>query len=241
MAKRKLTQNQAEYKKQVARIRRAANRLIKSGYRFDVNLSEIIPERPKRISKSYLKELQKITPPKLRKHTTALDLEHGQPISGTEAFKQARKAAAKRGAITRRHKNLLKPAAGTQITSILTGVPTVYTGEAVYIGDLVLGNVESLINEFPTAPGAQGLMNLLKSEINKYGETAVAQSLANAPYDMVKMAEEILFYPEKYGFGGGESNYKASRAYRDFAHIIRGNLPTRQDLIQDESIMETLI
>lgn len=62
--KKKKTQNQIEFEKQLKRIKQAMYRAEKKGYVFDK--SAIIPKKPSKITKKHLSELQKITPKVLR-------------------------------------------------------------------------------------------------------------------------------------------------------------------------------
>lgn len=62
--KKKKTQNQIEFEKQLKRIKQAMYRAEKKGYVFDK--SAVIPKKSTKITKKYLSELQKITPKILR-------------------------------------------------------------------------------------------------------------------------------------------------------------------------------
>lgn len=68
--KKKKTQNQIEFEKQLKRIKQAMYRAEKKGYVFDK--SAILPKKPTKITKKYLSELQKITPKVLREQKATL-------------------------------------------------------------------------------------------------------------------------------------------------------------------------
>lgn len=72
---RKMSTNQIEYNKQIARIQRHIKNLEKQGYIFDEN---IIGSKPKRITQNKIKELKRITPTYLKSHAvldTELDVQ----------------------------------------------------------------------------------------------------------------------------------------------------------------------
>ena len=99
MAKRKKTPNQKEYAKQIKRIKQTISRAEKRGYIFEDN---IIPKKPKRITKQAIKKLRDIKPNDLYKKARAVDYETGEILTGLEARKLERKASAKKAAETRK-------------------------------------------------------------------------------------------------------------------------------------------
>lgn len=68
MKKRKLTKNQIEFNKQVKRIKRIKRELEKQGF----NVALKIPERPNRVTQSFLSTLKKIKPITVRKASTKI-------------------------------------------------------------------------------------------------------------------------------------------------------------------------
>ena len=102
MAKnKKQTPLQLEYKKQVKRLKQAISRLEKRGYIFH---EDIIPEKPKRITRKTVERLKKIKTIDLYEKAEKLDIETGELIPGTEARKRERSEAAKKSAKTRKNK-----------------------------------------------------------------------------------------------------------------------------------------
>lgn len=66
MAK-KLTKNQQEYQKQIARLKRAIRKLEKEGYKFT---EDIIPKVPQRVTKKSLQQISSIKPKQLKELAT---------------------------------------------------------------------------------------------------------------------------------------------------------------------------
>lgn len=103
MAKKKqLTEAQKDYNKQLRRIKQFVRRAEKRGYVFSEN---IIPKKPKRVTKASVKKLQKITPKELyKKAQYAGSATHGEIVSGEEGRKAERKASAEKAAKTKKKK-----------------------------------------------------------------------------------------------------------------------------------------
>ena len=99
--KKKPTQLQLEYRKQVKRLKQAVRRAEKRGYIIPDN---IIPEQPKRITRKSVERLKKITTEEIYKKSEKLDFETGELIPGEVARKQERNEAAKKAAKTRKNK-----------------------------------------------------------------------------------------------------------------------------------------
>lgn len=90
-----------QYKKEIKRIKRFIKRAEKRGYSF--NFKE--PKQPKRIRKESIERLKKITPEKLYASSMYRGLYSDfRELSGLEARKRERSAAAKKGAETRKRK-----------------------------------------------------------------------------------------------------------------------------------------
>lgn len=100
--KKKPTQLQLDYRKQVKRLKQAIRRAEKRGY---IIPDDIIPERPKRITRKSVERLNKITTKDIYEKSEKLDFETGELTSGTEARKLERSEAAKKAAKTRKNKN----------------------------------------------------------------------------------------------------------------------------------------
>ena len=83
MAKRKQSATEKEYSKQRRRLKQAIARSEKQGYIFPEN---ILPEKPKRITKASVRRLAKITPESLRQKGEFLIEETGEviPVKGNK-------------------------------------------------------------------------------------------------------------------------------------------------------------
>ena len=99
--KKKPTQLQLDYRKQVKRIKQAIRRAKKRGYIISDN---IMPEQPKRITRKSVERLKKITTKDIYAKSEKLDFETGELIPGETARKLERSEAAKKGAKTRKNK-----------------------------------------------------------------------------------------------------------------------------------------
>ena len=99
--KKKPTQLQLDYSKQVKRLKQAIRRAEKRGY---IILDNIIPERPKRITRKSVESLKKITTKDIYSKSVKLDFETGKSILGETARKLERSEAAKKAAKTGKNK-----------------------------------------------------------------------------------------------------------------------------------------
>lgn len=97
--KKKLTPNQQEYNKQVNRIKNAVKRAEKRGYTFDTN---VIPEKPKRITKKVIQELKRITPNVIYSMAEYVDTATGEILNGFKARQLERKESARKATETRK-------------------------------------------------------------------------------------------------------------------------------------------
>ena len=99
--KKKPTQLQLDYRKQVKRLKQAIRRAEKRGYIIPDN---IIPEQPKRITRKSVERLKKITTKDIYAKSEKLDFETGELIPGETARKLERSEASKKAAKTRKNK-----------------------------------------------------------------------------------------------------------------------------------------
>lgn len=82
--RRKLTPTQKGYEKQLKRIKAFIQKASKRGYQFS---ADVIPKRPKRITKASVTRLSKITPEKLYKKAIYTGTLTDYPVSGVEGRK----------------------------------------------------------------------------------------------------------------------------------------------------------
>lgn len=167
--KKKPTQLQLDYSKQVKRLKQAIRRAEKRGY---IIPDDIIPEQPKRVTRKSVERLKKITTKDIYKKAEKLDFETGELISGEKARKLERSEAAKKGARTRREKRY-----------------NAEKGESEYYkpqyesfpsaADIVISNFRAEASRFPEV--AQPIINQwLNRLLNDYSKEDVAEMLENA-------------------------------------------------------------
>lgn len=188
-SKKKPTANQIAYRKEVNRIKRFIKRAEKRGYRFE---RDIIPAEPSRITKARIAELKKLTPELLYRKSTALN-EAGKVVPGTLRRREERKLAAKKGLDKKRLQR--EPA------------PDIY--------GIILSNIESLIDQYPSSKGGKYLSNLLKSQIKRFGRKAVAEAIEEHP-ELYEKAQQIIYYMDKSG--------NLHWALRSFATVIEDEI-----------------
>lgn len=106
MAKKKLTNNQQLWKKEMKRIERFQKSASKRGYYFP---DEIIPQQPKRITKQALEKLANLTPEKQYAKAVYLDTDTGKMVPALEGRKKERSKASKKGWQVRKYKASPRP------------------------------------------------------------------------------------------------------------------------------------
>lgn len=167
--KKKPTQLQLDYRKQVKRLKQAFRRAENRGYIIPDN---IIPEQPKRITRKSVERLKKITTDDIYKKSEKLDFETGELVPGEIARKAERSEAAKKGAITRREKRY----------NAEKGESEYYEPqyEAFPSGaDIVISNFRAEATRFPEV--AQPIVNQwLDRLLRDYSKEDVAEMLENA-------------------------------------------------------------
>lgn len=106
------------YNKERARISRQIKRMEQRGYLLPEN---VLPPRPKRITKSSVARLAKIKTPDLYTKSRYIDQETGEILTGESGRKLERSTAAKRAAQTRKtgvkQRPINKPTASTKIST----------------------------------------------------------------------------------------------------------------------------
>ena len=103
MAKRrKQTPAERAYSKQVKRIKQFISRAEKRGYHFS---EDVLPQRPKRVTKASVLKLAKLTPEKLyQKAVYGGTATEGEIVPATEGVKLERSLRAKKAAETRKYR-----------------------------------------------------------------------------------------------------------------------------------------
>lgn len=187
--KKKPTQLQLDYSKQVKRLKQAIRRAEKRGY---IIPDDIIPEKPKRVTRKTVERLKKIKTEELYAKAEKLDIETGELIPGETARKLERSEAAKKGARTRREKRY-----------------NAENGESEYYGpqyesfppaaDIVISNFRAELTRFSEV--AQPIVyKWLNRLLRDYSKEDVAEMLENAAaqglgvdYSIAYRADLILY------------------------------------------------
>lgn len=185
--KRRLTEEQKEYNKQLRRIKQFIHRAEKRGYVFSDN---IIPKKPKRITKASVRKLQKITPKELyKKARYGGEATYGEIVTGEEGRKAERKASAEKGAKTRKNKKIS--------TSKQVNVSReTLTTDTSFFANAVITNFRYHINQFNEVASTK-LTNWLNNLLTKYGEEDVATMLNEGAENGVLVNYQIVYSNDK--------------------------------------------
>lgn len=184
MAKKKLTINQQQWKKEMKRIERFQREATKRGFYFP---DDILPQQPKRITKKSLEKLANITPEKQYAKAVYLDKDTGKMVSGTEGRKIERSRASKKGWQGRKYKATPRP----RPTIDRPDEPTLKGGEAEkgLAGQPL--DVNSLIHAMDRALENLNFKNG-KVELEVELETKTLQSVWNSTKARFKDHKELL-------------------------------------------------
>lgn len=176
MARKKLTVNQQQWKKEVDRLKQFIRRAEKRGFTFD----DVIPATPKRITKKQLNLIKSLTPNVLYSRANYTDPQTGQSISGTEG----RRLERSRAALKRFKKSTYNPPIEE---------------------DSVLHQIEEMIRDWKTFPNwskyftevkredKNRLKALLDGKIAEVGRKETARILQENAEGINHMADEILY------------------------------------------------
>lgn len=167
--KKKPTQLQLDYSKQVKRLKQAVRRAEKRGYIIPNN---IIPDQPKRITRKSVERLKKITTKDIYAKSEKLDFETGELIPGETARKLERSEAAKKGARTKREKRYNADKGESEYYDLQYETFPSAT-------DIVISNFRAEATRFPEV--AQPIVNQwLDRLLRDYSKEDVAEMLENA-------------------------------------------------------------
>lgn len=205
MAKKKLTVNQQQWKKEVNRLKQFIRRAEKRGFTFD----DVIPATPKRITKKQLNLIKSLTPNVLYSRSQYTDPQTGESMTGTEGRRLERSRASQKGVKTRQSK---------------------YNPPRE--DDTVLRTIEEMIRAFKPFPNwsqyfensknkdRDRLDNMLKQQIAEDGRNAVARRLQAEAETAIEMADRILYSSDEE---------QVNLDLVIFATIIKGNALTMEE------------
>lgn len=167
--KKKPTQLQLDYKKQVKRLKQAIRRAEKRGY---VIPDDIIPQRSKRVTRKAVERLKSITTNDIYAKSEKIDFDTGELIPGEVARKLERSESAKKAARTRREKRYNAEKGESEYYE-----PQYETFPSA--ADIVISNFRAEASRFPEV--AQPIINQwLNRLLNDYSKEDVAEMLENA-------------------------------------------------------------
>ena len=167
--KKKPTQLQLDYKKQVKRLKQAIRRAKKRGYVIPDN---IIPQQPKRVTRKAVERLKSITTNDIYSKSEKIDFDTGELIPGEVARKAERSEAAKKAARTRREKRYNAEKGESEYYE-----PQYETFPSA--ADIVISNFRAEASRFPEV--AQPIINQwLNRLLNDYSKEDVAEMLEQA-------------------------------------------------------------
>ena len=223
--KKKLTLNQQLYQKELRRLKQFIRRTEKRGFHY---AEDIIPEKPKRITKKSIERLQKLTAQELYKKATYKDPITGAELTGAGGRQLERKRAAIKGAKT---KSKSKGKSKRKIPEIpdVGDLP-----EATYE---IIENVREEIRKWTPSSGwtefftdakrrdKNILENMLEGAIRQEGADVIAARLEAHAYEVLSLVQEIL-----YGSGGKDGN-QINNDFARFSQILLGRGLTVQESI----------
>ena len=215
MAKRR--KNTTKRAKELKRVKQFIRRAEKRGYIFSQEFKQSIEKKTTR-------GLQLLTPRRLYEQAK-YEVLPGEYVGGLQGRWREREEAARKAKETRERKKREREKPPIP--------PPELSGEAPAISDIIYRRVLALIDEYPSRDGAQYLQNLLDSEIRTYGESLVIQGMAAAGENLIRLAEEIVYYEL--------NSWQLHEALQAFSQIIRGGIAlTKQESKDLNETMEAI-
>lgn len=200
-----LTPLQQEYRKQRRRIQQFIRRAEKRGYQFSEN---VIPDKPKKITKGSVERLRKLTPEKLyKKSVYGGEATYGEIVKGTKGIQLERKKSAEKALETKKARQALRqriPQETQKPLDLNVDIDYTYdvedftdtaqqeepiydeqenryypTEDVTFFDRVVLENFQMQIQQM-NEMASNILSNFYGRIVNQYGEHEVAQMLQNA-------------------------------------------------------------
>lgn len=216
MAK-KLTKNQIEFKKQVARIKRGIRTYEKRGIHFN-NVPDL--DMPKRVTKKKLQELKSLKPKKVaEKYGVSLDFETGEFISAKEFFKIEKEQR-------KRAKQLSKQDLINQYTN-LDDYQDFDVSDYPDFSDIILSNFRAELQNFP-----EGVKNIFYTWLDEVLKTHRPQTIA----ELIEDAKQRGLI--NYSFFGSDeemARYTVTELTYDLPHFSNEK---RQELFKELENLE---
>lgn len=205
----------AKRKKELKRVKQFIARAEKRGYVFSERFKSSLSYKTTRA-------LQNLTPRKLY-DLAEYEVLPGEFIPGRLGRYREREAAALKGKETRKRKKEEQRSRQEQP----------WPEQLPSVSDIIYRNVMATIAEYPSSEGAQYLTNLLNSEIRNYGLDAVIAGMAAVGEQIVKLAQEIVYYEL--------NSQQLHEALQAFSQIIRGGIVlSKQESIALNEVLENI-
>lgn len=183
MAKRKITKTQRER----ALVQQQVRRMESRGYRID----DSVKQKIKSGNYQALHALRKNKYAKLYNQSSSeID---GKIAGGSEKRRYERRQSALKSAETVRKRREQEEWERRRRRQDSIDARRAYDIEQ---GEIMYKNITDIVDKFPMRKGTNVLSRGLQSEINKYGKDKVMAGMANAPINIVQLAQEIAFYSD---------------------------------------------
>lgn len=185
--KKKLTELQRLYRRQEKRIKQIIYREWKKENYIDIR--DILPETPKRVTKQAISRLEKITPKVAREKAVKLSTKRQRE------FEKASKEAEKNGTFETFRKSEDKKQKESLEELKKEKRVGLYQQERFIVKKAIIDE----INEFKgiDIKLSNFLMSVLRNQVNDYGLDAVIDSIAFLPADFIETTRSVF----KYGSG----------------------------------------
>lgn len=102
-------------------------------------------------------------------------------------------------------------------------------------GEAIYSNFLNMIDLFPT-PGAKYLNNLLKSEVNQFGEDAVINSLALIDSDIIEDAQSAIYDSD----GSGSASDRVHKNLQTLADAIKGTIMNTMESKEIGAVLDSM-
>ena len=215
--KKKLTINQQLYQKELRRLKQFIRRTEKRGFHY---AEDVIPEKPKRITKKSIERLQKLTAQELYKKATYKDPMTGTELTGTEGRQLERRRAAFKGVKTKSKRKIPE-------------IPDV--GDLPVATYEIIENIREEIRKWAPSSGwteffadkkhrdKNILENMLEGAIRQEGENVIAARLEAHSYEVSTIIQEILY---------GSDTDQINNDFARFSQILLGRSLTVNESIE---------
>ena len=191
--------------KELNRINRYFQRWEKKGLRWTEEFKESIKSKQ-------AKTLKELTPQKLIREATGMSPKTGNIVSGFDVVRERRQMAGKKGWETRKRNRIY--------------------GEKIEQGEAILYQLDMIASSYGTV-GAQFLMHLISTEIDKYGHDKFVIALAELDESIVEEATTLAKFDSK-------DNDKATQQYNKMVNMIRGAMPTTTEAKETGEVLDTM-